>query len=222
MMENHSYDNYLGMLQGRGDGLPLGADGEPDVVNRVPDGRQFHARHLTAVNACMNGPAREPPLLLWIYDEHGGYCDHVQPPAAVPPDDVPARNWQLSLPSWLRTALRPLLEVEPAAADPAGRGGHVAAGRAGPGRAARVRQAAGAAGAQGRGVRLTAGQPAESTNPAQRSPIMSVAALVFPDVTAGMTDASATRSPSTPCTRRSGAVTAIRSMPILQVPTWWW
>ena len=24
MMENHSYDNYLGMLTGRGDGLPLG------------------------------------------------------------------------------------------------------------------------------------------------------------------------------------------------------
>jgi len=24
MMENHSYDNYLGMLAGRGEGLPLG------------------------------------------------------------------------------------------------------------------------------------------------------------------------------------------------------
>ena len=41
MMENHSYDNYLGMMKGRGDGLPLGADGTPDVVNTVPDGRQF-------------------------------------------------------------------------------------------------------------------------------------------------------------------------------------
>ena len=28
-MENHSYDNYLGMLAGRGDGFPLGPDGEP-------------------------------------------------------------------------------------------------------------------------------------------------------------------------------------------------
>ncbi|MGH3292548.1 MAG: alkaline phosphatase family protein, partial [Trebonia sp.] len=33
MMENHSYDNYLGMLQGRGDGFPLGADGRPEISN---------------------------------------------------------------------------------------------------------------------------------------------------------------------------------------------
>ena len=33
MMENHSYDNYLGMLRGRGEGFPLGADGEPTVSN---------------------------------------------------------------------------------------------------------------------------------------------------------------------------------------------
>ena len=29
MMENHSYDNYLGMLAGRGDGLPADAAGAP-------------------------------------------------------------------------------------------------------------------------------------------------------------------------------------------------
>ena len=29
MMENHSYDNYLGMLAGRGDGLPLDERGRP-------------------------------------------------------------------------------------------------------------------------------------------------------------------------------------------------
>ena len=57
---------------------------------------------------------------------------------------------------------------------------------------------------------------------AQRSPIMIVAALVLPEVTAGMTEASATRSPGTPCTLRDGSTTAIRSMPIRQVPTWWW
>ena len=33
MMENHSYDNYLGMLPGRGEGFPLGPDGEPEVSN---------------------------------------------------------------------------------------------------------------------------------------------------------------------------------------------
>ncbi len=28
-------------------------------------------------------------MLIWTYDEHGGYYDHVPPPAAVTPDDVP-------------------------------------------------------------------------------------------------------------------------------------
>jgi phospholipase C len=28
-------------------------------------------------------------MLIWTYDEHGGYYDHVPPPAAVPPDDIP-------------------------------------------------------------------------------------------------------------------------------------
>ena len=36
MMENHSYDSYLGMLR-RGDGLPLGPDGRPSASN--PDGK---------------------------------------------------------------------------------------------------------------------------------------------------------------------------------------
>jgi phospholipase C len=58
------------------------------------------------INAVMDGPAWESTLLLWIYDEHGGYYDHVPPPAAIAPDDVPAHNWQLSLPSWLRSVLQ--------------------------------------------------------------------------------------------------------------------
>src|SRR5215470_16372181 len=36
MMENHSYDNYLGMLRGRGEGFPLGVDGEPVCRTRTP------------------------------------------------------------------------------------------------------------------------------------------------------------------------------------------
>jgi len=38
MMENHSYDNYFGMLAGRGDGLALGPDGQPEASNRGRDG----------------------------------------------------------------------------------------------------------------------------------------------------------------------------------------
>ena len=55
---------------------------------------------------------------------------------------------------------------------------------------------------------------------AQRSPIMIVAALVLPEVTAGMPEASATRSPA----RRAPqgrSTTASRSTPVRQVPTWW-
>ena len=37
----------------------------------------------------MHGPGWGKTLLIWCYDEHGGYYDHVPPPAAVPPDDVP-------------------------------------------------------------------------------------------------------------------------------------
>ncbi len=41
------------------------------------------------VNSLMNGPAWHRTLLVWTYDEHGGYYDHVAPPPAIPPDDIP-------------------------------------------------------------------------------------------------------------------------------------
>jgi phospholipase C len=41
------------------------------------------------VNAIMQSPAWPKTVLLFMYDEHGGYYDHVPPPAAVPPDDIP-------------------------------------------------------------------------------------------------------------------------------------
>jgi phospholipase C len=67
----------------------------------VTKGESFSA---AVVNAVMHGPAWGSTLLLWIYDEHGGYYDHVPPPDAVAPDDVPARNWQLATP-WVRALL---------------------------------------------------------------------------------------------------------------------
>jgi hypothetical protein len=51
------------------------------------------------------------------------------------------------------------------------------------------------------------------------SPIMIDGALVFPEVSVGMIEASATRRPWIPCTRSLGSTTAIASTPILQVPT---
>jgi phospholipase C len=48
-------------------------------------GEQFAA---SVVDAVMKGPGWENTLLIWTYDEHGGYYDHVVPPAAIPPDGI--------------------------------------------------------------------------------------------------------------------------------------
>jgi phospholipase C len=48
-------------------------------------GEAFVAR---IVNAVMTGAAWHRTLLIWFYDEHGGYYDHVAPPAAPLPDTV--------------------------------------------------------------------------------------------------------------------------------------
>jgi phospholipase C len=48
-------------------------------------GEAFMARVTQAV---MSGPAWHRTLLAWLYDEHGGYYDHVAPPRAPAPDNV--------------------------------------------------------------------------------------------------------------------------------------
>ena len=58
MMENHSYDNYLGMLGGRGEGLPLGPDGTPDAVNYTPNGRGYPAHHMARTTQVKNNPSQ--------------------------------------------------------------------------------------------------------------------------------------------------------------------
>jgi phospholipase C len=67
----------------------------------ISHGEAFSA---AVIDAVTHGPAWESTLLLWIYDEHGGYYDHVPPPPATMPDKVPARNWQLATP-WVRRLL---------------------------------------------------------------------------------------------------------------------
>jgi phospholipase C len=63
----------------------FGTQSEENPQNMVA-GEQFAAR---IVNALMNGPAWDRSVLIWTYDEHGGYYDHVPPPVAVAPDDIP-------------------------------------------------------------------------------------------------------------------------------------
>jgi phospholipase C len=41
------------------------------------------------VNAVLRSPAWPRTLLIYTYDEHGGYYDHVPPPAAIAPDAIP-------------------------------------------------------------------------------------------------------------------------------------
>jgi phospholipase C len=73
MMENHSYDNYLGTLAGRGDGLQLGPDGTPDATNTGLNGKPVALHHAP-------GPVQEhhSPTQSW-HASHiqfdGGHCD---------------------------------------------------------------------------------------------------------------------------------------------------
>jgi phospholipase C len=67
-------------------------------------GESFAAEVISRV---MHGPGWADTLLIWTYDENGGYYDHVAPPAAVPPDDVHGRS-RVAHPSWLRSLLKVL------------------------------------------------------------------------------------------------------------------
>ena len=58
MMENHSYDNYLGMLAGRGDGFPLGPDGEPEVSSTGLEGESVPAHHLASTVQVAESPTQ--------------------------------------------------------------------------------------------------------------------------------------------------------------------
>ncbi len=68
----------------------------------IRKGESFAAE---VINRVMHGKGWPGTLLIWLYDEHGGYYDHVPPPAAVPPDDVEGRSLTGS-PGRLQTVLR--------------------------------------------------------------------------------------------------------------------
>jgi phospholipase C len=70
----------------------------------VRKGESFAAEVITRV---MHGKGWPHTLLIWLYDEHGGYYDHVPPPPAVPPDDIEGRSF-LAKSSLLRACLKPV------------------------------------------------------------------------------------------------------------------
>ena len=67
MMENHSYDNYFGMLHGRGEGFTLGPDGEPEAANPGTGGESIRAYHLTSTEQ-----HSQAPLQSWHATHHQG------------------------------------------------------------------------------------------------------------------------------------------------------
>jgi phospholipase C len=58
MMENHSFDNFFGML-GRGDGFTLGPDGLPTATNPYPNGQIQHAFHMPTTCQLPSTPSQE-------------------------------------------------------------------------------------------------------------------------------------------------------------------
>jgi len=71
----------------------------------IHKGESFAAE---VINAVMHGAGWPHTLLIWVYDEHGGYYDHVPPPAAVPPDEVTGRS-AVGGPGGLDQLLKPVL-----------------------------------------------------------------------------------------------------------------
>lgn len=80
MMENHSYDNYLGMLPGRGEGFPLGADGEPEVANSGTGGESIRAHHLASTAQHPQTPSQSwhASHLQWASGSCGGFVASTQ------------------------------------------------------------------------------------------------------------------------------------------------
>jgi phospholipase C len=88
MMENHSYDNHLGMLQGRGEGFPLGPDGQPDVANLGADGESVPAHHLTTTVQQPEVPSQSWHATHWQWGDgkNDGFVSNIQ--ALLPGKDA--------------------------------------------------------------------------------------------------------------------------------------
>jgi phospholipase C len=84
-------ETVAGMPQIVRDALDLfGAELPHGETEEDPDDMFFGERWAHEVlDAVTHSPAWERTLLIYTYDEHGGYYDHVPPPAAPIPDDVP-------------------------------------------------------------------------------------------------------------------------------------
>jgi phospholipase C len=65
-------------------------DTDPGETEEDPQNMYYgEAWAHSLVEAVLQSPRWNRTLLIYIYDEHGGYYDHVPPPAAIPPDNIP-------------------------------------------------------------------------------------------------------------------------------------
>jgi phospholipase C len=80
-------------LDARSGSLPAVSYVDPNILTGTEENPQDLALGeyfvSTVVDSLLNSPAWGRTLLVWTYDEHGGYYDHVPPPPAIPPDDIP-------------------------------------------------------------------------------------------------------------------------------------
>jgi phospholipase C len=72
----------------------LGADLKEPPAETEEDPQDMYHGELWAhsvIEAVLRSPSWSRTLLLYTYDEHGGYYDHVPPPAAPSPDAIPPK-----------------------------------------------------------------------------------------------------------------------------------
>jgi len=65
---------------------PNNVENDEHPPSNVQVGEQFAAQ---VIDALFKSPNWSSSALFLTYDEHGGFFDHVPPPAAIPPDDIP-------------------------------------------------------------------------------------------------------------------------------------
>lgn len=109
MLHVHSIDKFF--ADAEAGSLPAFCIVDPDFAEyseeNPQDIRKGESFAAEVINRVLHGRGWPDTLLIWTYDEHGGYYDHVAPPAAVPPDDV-AGGSLVADRSWLRSILKPL------------------------------------------------------------------------------------------------------------------